>query len=48
MIFQLATYHSDVGVSHAQNPVKLSRHEGHSGLGHGLGKDLQCNVAYTG
>ena len=35
-------YHGDVREAHAQDPVKLCRHEGHPGLRHGLGEDLQC------
>ena len=34
----------DVGVTHAEDAVKLCGHEGHSGFAHSLGKDLILHV----
>ena len=36
--------HCDVRVAHAEDPVKLGGHEGHTGLREGLGKCLILDV----
>ena len=36
--------HSNVGVTHAENPIKLGCHEGHPWLGERLGKGLLLDV----